>query len=93
MLVAPWLDPQKTKDGDNDFFNFEMDSGLVSRTDGITIFNSDDDEDAILTSVRQIIETIPRITLVEFQSRGHFCLSDMGTEAFPELLDELTNVR
>lgn len=68
-----------------------MDPELVSRTQGITIFNSDNDMEAIHTSVKQIMETIPDIKLVEFQGKGHFCLSDMGTEAFSELLEEVIN--
>lgn len=89
VLVAPWLDPNKTKGEDNDFFDFVMDSELVSRTQGVTIFNSDDDMEAIHTSVKQIMDTIPDIKLVEFEGKGHFCLSDLGTEAFPELLSEI----
>jgi predicted alpha/beta hydrolase family esterase len=89
VLVAPWLDPNKTKGADNDFFDFEMDQDLVSRTEGLVIFNSDDDEPAIHTSIKQIMETIPNIKLFEFHSYGHFCLGDMGTDAFPELLKEI----
>jgi uncharacterized protein len=89
VLVAPWLDPNKTKGDDNDFFNFSMDANLVARTKGVTIFNSDDDMDAVHTSVKQIIETIPNIKLVDFHEKGHFCLSDLGSEAFPELLVEV----
>lgn len=89
VLVAPWLDPNKTKGEDNDFFDFEMDIELVSRTQGLTIFNSDDDMEAIHVSVKQIMATIPNINLVEFEGKGHFCLGDLGGEAFPELLEEI----
>ena len=92
VLVAPWLDPNKRKGEDNNFFDFEMDSELVSRTDGITIFNSDNDDEAIQTSVKKIMDTIPNIKLVDFHNKGHFCLSDLGTEAFPELLGEALNL-
>jgi len=91
VLVAPWLDPNKTKGEDNDFFDFTMDTGLVSRTQGVTIFNSDTDMEAVHTSVNQIMDTIQNIKLVEFENKGHFCLSDLNGEAFPELLDEVLN--
>jgi len=91
VLVAPWLDPNKTKGNDNDFFDFVIDSELVSRTQGVTIFNSDTDVEAVHTSVEKIVDTIPNIKLVEFQNKGHFCLSDLGGEAFPELLEEVLN--
>lgn len=89
VLVAPWIDPNKTKGEDNDFFDFEMDTDLVSRTQGVTIFNSDDDMEAVHSSVKQIMETIQNIKLAEFENKGHFCLSDLGGEAFPELLEEI----
>ena len=91
VLVAPWLDPNKTKGEDNDFFDFTMDSYLVSRTQGVTIFNSDDDMEAVHTSVKQIVDTITDVKLVEFEKKGHFCLNDLGGEAFPELLEETLN--
>ncbi len=89
VLVAPWLDPNKIKGENNDFFDFEMDAELLSRTQGLTIFNSDNDMEAVHTSVQQIMDTIPNIKLVEFQNKGHFCLSDLDSEAFPELLEEV----
>lgn len=91
VLVAPWLDPNKTKVGEDGFFDFKMDSELVSRTDGITIFNSDDDDEGIHSSVECIMNTVSSIKVVEFHNRGHFCLSDLGTEAFPELLKDILN--
>jgi predicted alpha/beta hydrolase family esterase len=91
VLVAPWIDPNKTKGEDNDFFDFIMDPEMVSRTQGVTIFNSDDDMEAVHTSVQQIMDTVPDIKLVEFDGKGHFCLGDLGGEAFPELLEEVLN--
>jgi len=91
VLVAPWLDPNKTKGKDNDFFYFTTDSFLVSRTQGVTIFNSDDDMEAVHVSVKQIMDSISNVKLIEFQNKGHFCLGDLKGEAFPELLDEVLN--
>jgi len=91
VLVAPWLDPNKTKGKENDFFDFEMDTEIVSRTQSMTIFTSDDDMEAIHTSVNKIMDTIAGIKLVKFEGMGHFCLGDLGGEAFPELLAEVLN--
>jgi len=89
VLVAPWLDPEKDKGQDNDFFDFHMDPKLVKRTGGVTIFNSDDDDVTIHTSVSRIMDAIPGIKLTEFHEKGHFCFEDLDTDAFPELLDEI----
>ena len=87
VLVAPWLDPNNRKDGD--FFDFTIDENLVMKTDGVAIFNSDDDDEEIQTSVKTIVDTVKNIKLVEFTGYGHFIIGHMKTEKFPELLEEV----
>jgi pimeloyl-ACP methyl ester carboxylesterase len=87
VLVAPWLDP----DGDETkgfFDDYEMDPKLVSRTAGITIFNSDNDMGNVLKSVAAIREGIQDVKYKEFRNYGHFTYGDMKTVEFPELLQE-----
>lgn len=87
ILVAPWIDPKGlVKDG---FNNFDIDANLTSKTDGITIFNSDDDSDEIHESVRTILDKIKDIKCKEFHNYGHFNYSVMKTKEFPELLSEI----
>ncbi|NVN97036.1 alpha/beta fold hydrolase [Candidatus Nomurabacteria bacterium] len=87
VLVAPWLDPNKKIDPD--FFNFEINPDIVSRTDGITIMYSTDDNPTILQSVEMIKSKVKNIKIKEFNGKGHFILSRMKTEKFPELLSLL----
>jgi len=87
VLVAPSLDPEERRS--NDFFDFEMDSNLASRTKGVTIFSSTDDEESIQQSVKKILAKVENIKHVEFRDKGHFVVSSMGTDAFPELLEEV----
>lgn len=87
ILVAPWINPLKEEKGT--MFDFEMDVTLVSRTQGITLFSSDDDMASVQISIKYILEAIAGITLVEFHKYGHFSIGDMGTDAFPELLDHV----
>lgn len=88
VLVAPFLDPykQKTK---NFFDDFEIDPNLVSRTAGITIFNSDNDQDDIHKTVEVLRQKVKRVKYKEFHNYGHFCHEDMKTTEFPELLSEV----
>ncbi len=86
VLVAPWIDLDRTLD--NGMFDFTLNENLVTRTKGITIFNSTNDIKEVQKSVEKIMITVKDIKLVEFQNYGHFCLSDMKTQEFPELLDE-----
>lgn len=86
VLVAPWLDPdhEYTK---NFFDDFEIDPNVVSRTKGITIFNSDNDQESVQQTVKILRETIKDINYKEFHNRGHFYLHDVNSSKFPELLE------
>ena len=89
ILVAPWIDPDnylQEKFGKNDFFDFNLDPALTDRTDLICL-NSLDDMDEVLKSVQQIREILPSMAMYEFTDKGHFCEEDLGTKAFPELLE------
>jgi predicted alpha/beta hydrolase family esterase len=90
VLVAPWINPENNPVSDtDDFFDFEMDPDLVSRTAGVTIFNSIDDSEDVQTSVKKIRSEVKGIKYKEFQGYGHFCYEDLKSEKFPELLSEI----
>ncbi len=90
VLVAPWLNPSNGTEYDTgDFFEFEFDPELVSRTAGVTIFNSNNDYTDIHTSVDIIRREIKNVEYQEFSGYGHFTLEGMGTEQFPKLLEEI----
>ena len=89
VLVAPWINPDNNPESDTaDFFEFDMDPDLTQRTKGVTIFNSDNDMETVLKSVDIIREKVPSINYREFHNYGHFCLRDLNTPEFPELLEE-----
>lgn len=85
ILVAPWLDPDKTYDN---FFDFQIDKDIVSKTKGIVIFNSDNDDEDVQKSVKLIRENVKDIQYREFHGYGHFIYRFMKTKEFPELLEE-----
>lgn len=88
ILVAPWLDPDRehTK---NFFDDFEIDPIFPSRTRGVTIFNSDNDQESVLKTVRIVREKVKDIKYKEFHNYGHFCYNDLKTDRFPELLEDV----
>ena len=87
VLVAPWLDP----DGELDtgFFDFEIDPNLVSHAGGVTIFNSDNDDEDVQQSVKKLREVIKDLKYVEFRGAGHFIGEPYISKGFPELLEQL----
>jgi len=89
VLVAPWLNPEDNpKSETGDFFHFEIDADLVSRTKSLTIFVSDNDQPTILKSVGIIKSKLKDAAVREFSGSGHFTFEEMKTIEFPELLDE-----
>lgn len=86
VLVAPWLDPDAFLS--TGMFDFSIDPEIVSKTKGISLICSIDDMDEVVKSVEKIKKEVKNIEVREFHDKGHFCYSDLGTEEFPELLDE-----
>ena len=86
VLVAPSLGMGW---GGEEFFECEIDPDLTARTKGLVIFNSDNDETEIQQAVKVLRFSVRNIKYKEFSGYGHFCMNDLGTEKFPELLEEL----
>lgn len=85
FLVAPYIDPDKEEGGD--FFNFEIDNELTSRTAGLSIFNSLDDMTSVTKSVQILRDSIRDTNYIEFANYGHFTRRGLGKVDFPELLE------
>lgn len=85
VLVAPSLGWHYSDD--HYFGDYKIDSKLAKRTKGITIFHSDNDKEGIQKSVKEIRNTVKDIGYREFHF-GHFTYESMGTDKFPELLEE-----
>lgn len=87
VLVAPWLDPfqEHTK---NFFDDFTIDPNFAKRTQGVTVFISDDDASDIQETVRILRNQTTGIEFRQFHGYGHFGLRAMQTVEFPELLEE-----
>lgn len=87
VLVAPWLDPEHTIN--KNFFKFEIDTNLVSKTSGIVIMYSTDDQSDVLKSIDILKSKLKNAKFQEFSRKGHFVLSSLKTQKFPELLANL----
>lgn len=83
ILVAPWLDPNLTK---QDFLQFQLTSGIQNQVGEIHVFYAEnEDVKGVSESKEEILDKIPKAKLHQFPAHGHFCFSDMGTGVFPEL--------
>lgn len=88
VLVAPWINV-KNEDNITMFNNMDIDKDLITRTSGVTMFSSSNDDESIKDSVEVLRRRISTLKVLEFENYGHFCLNDMKTKAFPELLREI----
>ena len=87
VLVAPWLDPKKRID--LEFFNFEIDPNIATKTAELVVMYSTDDGPEILTTIETLKSKLVGVDFQEFSGKGHFCLNDLKTQEFPELLRNL----
>lgn len=87
VLVAPWLDLEKRIDPD--FFKFNIDPDIATKTSELVIMYSTDDDKEILDSVSILKSKLKNVEFQEFNNKGHFVLGDLKTDKFPELLDNL----
>lgn len=88
VLVAPWTNPLNYEDADTaDFFEFDIDPNFPARTKGVSVFISSDDDPSVVKTVEILKDSIHDLDIRHYSDKGHFCLRDLGTEQFPELLE------
>jgi len=86
-LVAPWINPDEYEVSDTaDFFDFEIDPDFPDRTQGVSVFISSDDEPSVVKTVDILHAKVPNLDVHQYSDKGHFCLENLGTQEFPELL-------
>lgn len=84
VMVAPFLDPQRRF---GNFLQCRLRPDLMAQAREIHVFYSADDPvGGIKETVDMVMEGYPSAKLHKFERHGHFTLSAMGEERFPELL-------
>lgn len=89
FLIAPWKIPQKKRNGsDVDFYTYSIDPTIKDRVNEIVMFTSDNEKENGKKSLKIYHEALDG-EIIELKGRGHYCLDNMGTEEFPELLKKI----
>jgi predicted alpha/beta hydrolase family esterase len=88
ILVAPWKVTYREDRSDKAFYGYEINSSVKSNIKEIIIFSSDNEEEGGKRSAKMFHESLGG-KLIELKGKGHYVLEDMGTEEFPELLQEI----
>lgn len=89
VLVAPWLN--LSHEEDTDFFDFKFNPDIIDQAEQFIVIESDDDGIDMQNTVEYLRKNIPEAKYLTFHNYGHFCYSDLKTDAFPELLEEITD--
>jgi uncharacterized protein len=88
ILIAPSVIKDGKYLGLSKLKDFEFEVSLKDYFNELVIFYADDDDEDILESAKMVNEKLGG-KLINLSGNGHFTLGDMGTEEFPELLEEV----
>ena len=88
ILVAPWKIPDEDNEIKKKFYNYPISDYVKSQVGEIIIFTSNDEEEDGKKSARIFHDALGG-RLIELKNHGHYTQGDMGTEKFPELLQEI----
>jgi len=89
ILVAPAKIPETETDSRRDLYNFELPKATSNIADEIVLFSSNDFPHHLQSRELYIQAFHPRE--VKLENKGHFLFYQMGTNEFPELLQEVIN--
>lgn len=88
VLVAPWKIPRAGDSVRKVFYEFSIDETIKSRVQRILMFTSDTEMMDGKKSLA-IYQAALGGEIADLPNKGHYVIGDMGTGAFPELLDRL----
>ncbi len=88
ILVAPWAVPDEDDEARRLFYTHPIDPSIKDRVGEITLFTANDEDPDGIRSLK-IIHDVIGGKIIELSGHGHYTLGDMGTEEFPELIEQV----
>jgi len=92
ILVAPWKEDNHEEKEKSDFYNFTVDEDIKNNVKEITIFTSDNEKEIGKKTVKLFSEKLNG-KIIEIKGYGHYLEKHMGTNEFPELLNEILKTK
>lgn len=88
ILVAPWKISDKDDEFRKEFYTYQIDESIKSRTNKIVMFTANDEMEDGKESLKIFHQALGGL-IVELSEHGHYRFNDMDTAEFPELLEEI----
>lgn len=88
ILVAPWKINDKHDKWRKLFYGYPIDKTIKERVKDIIMFTADNEMEDGKKSL-SIFHKALGGEIKELKGMGHFCFEDMGTDEFPQLLEEV----
>lgn len=88
ILVAPYVTGNDNYEPLKELYITNFKNNMKEYFDELIIFYSEDDMGAVVHDAKFVHKKLGG-NLIRFENRGHFTLSHLGTEEFPELLREI----
>ena len=89
ILVAPWKIPPKGDMYREKFYVYPIDETIKERVGEIVMFTADNEQQEGKQALKMYHDALGG-KIIELKGKGHYTLSAMGNEQFPELLKDLT---
>ena len=91
ILVAPWKIADGPSEARKDFYEYPIDLSIKDRVGEIVMFTSDNEEEDGKKSLKMFHNAIGG-KIIDLPNHGHYILRHMGTEEFPELVNEIVGL-
>lgn len=85
ILVAPWKIEKNASELKKKFYEFSIDATIKNRVNKIIMFTADNEAEDGKRGLKMFNKALSG-EIINLKNHGHYCLDDMGTEEFPELL-------
>lgn len=90
IMVAPNLRTESADSELQDFYDFEIDALIKEMVPNRIVFTSENDDLENMESAKLIAEKLD-CKVINLPTHGHFITQEMGTNEFPEILEEILN--
>ena len=85
-MVAPWKISEKDTIEKENFYTYNIDEKIKNRADYIAMFTSNDEAEEGKNGLKMYHKALGG-EIINLKNHGHYCLKNMKTEEFPELLE------